>query len=55
MDVAVGGRQKWDVPNFVRANMYENYYSDAERKAIWKLVETMALPKTMRLLGRYRS
>ena len=55
LDVAVVGRQKWDVPNFVRANMYENYYSDEERKAIWKLVETMALPKTMRLLGRYRS
>ena len=34
--------------------MYDDYYTDEQKRAIWRLIETIAMPKTLELLQRYR-
>ena len=55
LGVPKASKKREGVPKFLRARMYESYYTDEQRRAIWRLVETMALPKTFELLKRYRS
>ena len=47
-------KKRKEVPQFLRARMYDDYYTAEQKRAIWRLIETMALPKTLELLQRYR-
>eukprot|EP00562_Extubocellulus_spinifer_P031880 CAMPEP_0178712754 /NCGR_PEP_ID=MMETSP0699-20121125/19053_1 /TAXON_ID=265572 /ORGANISM="Extubocellulus spinifer, Strain CCMP396" /LENGTH=485 /DNA_ID=CAMNT_0020361531 /DNA_START=11 /DNA_END=1468 /DNA_ORIENTATION=- len=55
LGVSKSSKKRDEVPKFLRARMYDSYYTDEQKRAIWRLVETMALPKTLELLKRYRS
>jgi len=48
-------KKRKEVPQFLRARMYDDYYTAEQKRAIWRLIETMALPKTLELLQRYRN
>ena len=54
LGVAKTSKKRKEVPQFLRARMYDDYYTAEQKRAIWRLIETMALPKTLELLQRYR-
>ena len=54
LGVPKNSKKRKEVPQFLRARMYDDYYTNEQKRAIWRLIETIAMPKTLELLQRYR-